>query len=139
GLLGEALKRAGFANVTGLDLTAAMLGRAKGKNCYQKLFRSDLNWPLPVKPSSFAAVTCIGAFTLGHVRATAVDHIVEALKPEGLLVCDIELSSWERYGFQSKFESMLDARSISLSIASWVISTAVHQLTNQMAGSSPLA
>lgn len=114
GLLGAALQSAGFGCVVGIDLSQAMLRQAQTKDCYRMLVAGDLYQSLPFAAGSFGVVTCIGTFTLGHVRSEAVANLLSVLRPGGMLACDIELSTWENYGFRQKFEAMLEAGAISL-------------------------
>src|ERR1044071_9586381 len=82
-LLGTALASAGFTNLFGIDLSKAMLDRAAAKACYRLLVAGDLYQPLPFPSESFGGMACIGAFTLGHVKAEALSKIMDVLQPGG--------------------------------------------------------
>lgn len=66
GLPGMSLRNAGYTNIWGCDLSQEMLDIAKAKNIHTRLFKVDLQQPLPFDDDQFDAVHCIGVFV--HIR-----------------------------------------------------------------------
>ena len=99
GLVGARLAQAGFADLTGIDLSDEMLQRAAEKRVYRQLLPANLHDPLPLAPASFAAITCCGTFYPGSVDVLALAHALPLLRPGGLLICDIETEAWQDGGY----------------------------------------
>lgn len=105
GLLGQALAARGFTGLTGLDLSAAMLDQAAAKGCYRALVQADiLTEGAPL--GRFAAVTCAGALTLGHLGASALEPMAQRLAPGGLLAVDIEAGTFDEGGFAGELDRL---------------------------------
>lgn len=102
GLLGQALAARGFTCLTGLDLSAAMLDQAAAKGCYRALEQADILTAAAPTPGRFAAVTCAGALTLGHLGAAALEPMVQRLASGGLLAVDIEGGTFDAGGFAAE-------------------------------------
>ncbi len=99
GLVGALLARAGFTDLTGIDLSDEMLKRAAEKRVYRQLLPANLHDPLPLPPASFAAITCCGTFYVGSVDVLALAHALPLLRPGGMLICDIESEAWQDGGY----------------------------------------
>ena len=72
GLVGVELKKYGFSNFYGADLSQKLLDLVPN-NLYKKLYKVDLNKPIQEEDSFFDAVMCVGTFTFGHVKPPALD------------------------------------------------------------------
>ena len=66
GLTGLELSKAGYRDITGIDLSLESLQAAEAKGVYRHLKVRDMNKPLAFGDNGFAAVQCIG--TLTYVR-----------------------------------------------------------------------
>src|SRR5262249_40854171 len=86
GLLGELLRKQGFSNLIGLDLSQAMLDQAEAKGIYQALHLADLSGPLDLPSSTFDCTACVGTLTPGHAPVSAVDEFVRITKPGGHVI-----------------------------------------------------
>ena len=75
GLVGVELKKYGFKNFYGADLSQKLLDLVPN-DLYKKLYKVDLNKPIEEKDSSFDAVMCVGTFTFGHVKPPALDEFL---------------------------------------------------------------
>ena len=75
GLVGVELKKYGFSNFFGADLSQKLLDLVP-KGLYTTLDKVDLNKPVNEKDSSFDAVMCVGTFTFGHVKPHALDEFI---------------------------------------------------------------
>lgn len=85
GLSGLALRAAGFDVIDGTDLSAEMLEQARAKGAYRRLWQTDADAPLPVKPGDYAAISAVGVISPGAAPPELLDTIAAALAPGGLL------------------------------------------------------
>jgi predicted TPR repeat methyltransferase len=72
GLVGEALRAAGFLDVVGADFSADSLARAEACGAYRALHQADLTAvPIDFPARTFDALVCVGVMTyLADVEAT---------------------------------------------------------------------
>ena len=105
GLVGIKLKRNGFINFHGADLSQTLLDSIP-KDLYQKLEKTDLNNPLKIESNLYDVVMCVGTFTYGHVKPTALDEFVRITKPGGLICFTINEGIYEEYGFDKKISDL---------------------------------
>ena len=105
GLVGQELKKYGFKNFHGADLSQTLLDTIP-KNLYQKLTKVDLNQPIDVKNNSYDSTMCVGTFTFGHVKPNALDEFVRITKPGGLICFTINEGIYEEYGFDKKIKTL---------------------------------
>ena len=97
------------ARVTGIDLSAAMLSRARAVS--PRLVRADLR-ALPVAPASVDAIVC--ALALGDVPRldAAVAELSRVLRPGGVLVYSVVHPVGARAGWSRIFDAAGRQRSI---------------------------
>ncbi len=86
GVVGEHLRAHGFTAIDGWDISPEMLEVAARHGSYRTLRVVDLTKPLAAvddhagaRAERYAASISAGTFTSGHVDATAVPRIIEAL------------------------------------------------------------
>jgi len=84
GLVGELLNKAGYVSIDALDYSQEMLDQAEEKDVYNSLLCADMNQTLDIPDNTYDAVTCVGAFTYGHVTSEAFHEIIRIIKPGGL-------------------------------------------------------
>lgn len=97
GAAGEALYPLGYRNLTGVDLSAEMLERAKEKGIYRELVQADLGRPLdPFPCNSFDAAILVGVFSYGQAPAHALDEIVRLVKPGGIVALTMRVDFFEQ-------------------------------------------
>ncbi len=63
GLLGLELKKQGFSNVTGTDISALCLKEADAKGVYAKTLKHNLLEQFPFPDKAFDCVVCVGVFS----------------------------------------------------------------------------
>ena len=64
GLSGIALRRLGYTDITGIDISSGLLALAERTGAYRRVERVDMQaFPLPFADDEFDAVTFIGALT----------------------------------------------------------------------------
>ncbi|MBX2831120.1 MAG: methyltransferase domain-containing protein [Rhodospirillales bacterium] len=66
GLTGLELSKAGYRDITGIDISLESLQAAEAKGVYRHLKKRDMNKPLAFGDNGFGALQCIG--TLTYVR-----------------------------------------------------------------------
>ena len=105
GLVGVELKKYGFANFFGADLSQKLLDLVPN-NLYKKLDKVDLNKPINEKNDQYDALMCVGTFTFGHVKPPALDEFIRITKNKGLICFTINEGIYEEYGFDKKIKQL---------------------------------
>ena len=105
GLVGVELKKYGFSNFFGADLSQKLLDLVP-KGLYQKLDKIDLNKKINEKDNSFDAVMCVGTFTFGHVKPPALNEFIRITKNKGFICFTINEGIHEEYGFDKKINQL---------------------------------
>ena len=111
GLVGVELKKYGFLNFDGSDISRELLNQVPS-GLYQNLTQSDLNKPINISNNSFDIVTCVGTFTFAHVKAHALDEFVRITKENGLICFTINEAIYENQGFKKKLEELKNSNKI---------------------------
>ena len=84
GLSGKALADAGFTTIDGTDISSGMLERAEKLGIYRTLTQVDPG-EAPAH-GSYGAIAAMGAISTGAAEPQALDTLIDALAPGGLLV-----------------------------------------------------
>jgi predicted TPR repeat methyltransferase len=105
GLVGVELKKYGFTNFFGADLSQKLLDLVPN-NLYKKLDKVDLNKPINEKDDQYDALMCVGTFTFGHVKPPALDEFIRITKNQGLICFTINEGIYEEYGFDKKIKQL---------------------------------
>ena len=105
GLVGVELKKFGFSNFYGADLSQKLLDLVP-TGLYQKLNKVDLNKTIEEKDNFYDATMCVGTFTFGHVKPQALDEFVRVTKKNGLICFTINEGIYKDYGFDKKIENL---------------------------------
>ena len=109
GLVGIELKKFGYTNIDGADLSKKLLDLIP-KGFYNKLEQIDLNKPLNKKSNIYDAVLCVGTFTFGHVKPPALDELIKIIKNKGLICFTVNEGIYEEYGFDKKIKELSDKK-----------------------------
>ena len=109
GLVGLELKKYGFSDFYGADLSQKLLDLVPN-NLYKKLDKVDLNKPINEKDNEYDALTCVGTFTFGHVKPPALDEFIRITKDKGLICFTINEGIHEEYGFDKKIQTLKEER-----------------------------
>ena len=107
GLVGVELKKYGYNNFDGVDLSQKLLDLVP-HGLYKNLSKTDLNKPLNIKDNEYDAVLCVGTFTFGHVKPPALDEFIRISKNKGLLCFTINEGIYEEYGFDKKIKELTE-------------------------------
>ena len=109
GLVGAELKKFGYNYYDGADLSQKLLDLVP-KNLYQNLSKADLNKKIEIKNDTYNAVMCVGTFTFGHVKPSALDEFIRIVKNRGLICFTINEGIYEEYGFDKKIKELTDKK-----------------------------
>ena len=107
GLVGVELKKYGYNNFDGVDLSQKLLDLVPN-GLYKNLSKADLNKPLNINDNEYDAVLCVGTFTFGHVKPLALDEFVRITKNKGLICFTINEGIYEEYGFDKKIKELTE-------------------------------
>ena len=105
GLVGLELKKFEYKNFHGADLSQKLLDIVP-KNLYQRLVKVDLNQSIDIKDNFYDAVMCVGTFTFGHVKPSALEEFVRITKNNGYICFTINEGIYVDYGFDKKIKSL---------------------------------
>jgi len=105
GLVGKELKKFGYSNFHGADLSQTLLDSIP-KNLYKKLYKVDLNQSIKIDDDYYDAVMCVGTFTYAHVKPNALDEFIRITKNKGLICFTINEGIYKEYGFDKKIEEL---------------------------------
>ena len=105
GLVGIELKKYGFSNFYGADLSKKLLDLVP-KDLYNKIDKVDLNKEIQINDNFYDAVMCVGTFTFGHVKPPALDEFIRITKNKGLICFTINEGIYEEYGFNKKIDQL---------------------------------
>ena len=105
GLVGKELKKFGYNNFHGADLSQTLL-ESIPKNLYKEINKTDLNKYIKIEDNFYDAVMCVGTFTYAHVKPNAIDEFVRITKNKGLICFTINEGIYENYGFDKKIKEL---------------------------------
>ena len=105
GLVGKELKKFGYNNFHGADLSQTLL-ESIPKNLYKEINKTDLNKSIKIEDNFYDAVMCVGTFTYAHVKPNAIDEFVRITKNKGLICFTINEGIYENYGFDKKIKEL---------------------------------
>ena len=105
GLVGKELKKFGYNNFHGADLSQKLLDLIP-KNLYKKINKIDLNQSINIDNNFYDAVMCVGTFTYAHVKPNALDEFCRITKNKGLICFTINEGIYQEYGFDKKIEEL---------------------------------
>ena len=107
GLVGVELKKYGYTNFDGVDLSQKLLDLVPN-GLYKNLSKADLNKPLNISDNEYDAILCVGTFTFGHVKTQALDEFIRIIKNKGLICFTINEGIYEEYGFDKKINELTE-------------------------------
>ena len=107
GLVGVELKKSGYTNFDGVDLSQKLLDLIPN-GLYKNLSKTDLNQPLNISDNEYGSVLCVGTFTFGHVKPKALHEFIRITKNKGLICFTINEGIYEEYGFDKKINELTE-------------------------------
>jgi ubiquinone/menaquinone biosynthesis C-methylase UbiE len=105
GLVGLQLKKLGYKNFDGIDISKEMIDIAIDRG-YESLLLGNLNESLPVESNKYEAAICVGVFTHGHVGPSRLKELARVVKPEGIICFTVNEDVYESYGFDDAIKSL---------------------------------
>lgn len=108
GLIGLALQALGYSDLTGLDLSDAMLAVAAGRGCYSATITGDLGRPLDFPAGSFLAVVASGVFTRGHAPASAFAELARVTAQGGKVVIAVRADGDHAAAYRAAAQALLE-------------------------------
>ena len=109
GLVGVELKKNGYTNFDGVDLSQKLLDLVPN-GLYKNLTKADLNKPLNINDNRYDAILCVGTFTFGHVKPQALNEFIRIIKNKGLICFTINEGIYEEYGFDKKINELIEKK-----------------------------
>jgi predicted TPR repeat methyltransferase len=107
GLTSDYLYEQGFRHLDGIDLTQAMLEKARARGIYRNLIRADLTQPINLPDACYDGMVSSGTFTCGHVGPEPFDELVRLLRPGGFLSFSVHVDIWEPQGFKAALNAQV--------------------------------
>ena len=102
GLVGQALQSLGYQQLVGIDISPDMLQRAVQTGYYRQLLEQDLSQlPYPFADHAFAAVTCIGVFSLIADPRPILQEFWRLIRPGGYLVFTQQAALFTKYDYEN--------------------------------------
>lgn len=114
GLSGKALRDHGFSTFDGTDFSAEMLAIAEDKEVYRKLFKSDLNDPIPVRPGDYTNFAAVGVFSPGHAPPTLIDSVVALLPGGGCFGFSLNDHALQNAAYEARIRHHRDAGTVDV-------------------------
>ncbi|CAA6804364.1 MAG: Methyltransferase type 11 domain protein (Fragment) [uncultured Thiotrichaceae bacterium] len=100
GLVGQVLAQHGYRDVTGIDISQDMLEQAEATGHYQQVKAQDLSQtPYPFADNHFAAIACVGVFSLIADPAPVLREFCRLVRSQGYLVFTQQEVLFEQYGY----------------------------------------
>lgn len=110
GLVGRALQTAGFASVTGVDLSADSLRSAEATGAYDALHEADFQvLPTAFADRSFEALVCGGVMTYLPDTAATVTEFCRLVSPGGTVIFTQRQDLWTDRSCESVLAGLSDA------------------------------
>ena len=86
GLSGIALKRVGYSDITGIDISSKSIPIAERSGAYTRLLQQDLQeHPFPFATNEFDAVICIGVLSYVEDVPSLFQEFCRLVRPEGYI------------------------------------------------------
>ncbi len=106
GLVGAALRQAGFVSVDGVDISIGMLEQARAKGLYRHLMCADLTTRLALDDRVYDAGLCIGSMGAGHIAASHVPELIRPIRQNGIFVAIMNGAYYDSGGFERAFRDL---------------------------------
>ena len=114
GLSGQALRRAGFEVIDGMDPSPEMLEGARAKDIYRHLSLLDITDKTPIVPGSYKTLAAIGVIGTGAAPADTLHVLMGALGRGDLLVFSLNDHALADRQYECALMQWLDCGSAQL-------------------------
>ncbi len=85
GLVGKELKKLGYSNIEGYDISPKMLKKAQKTNAYQGLFELDLNQKKTIGLKRYDALISVGSFGYGSLNIKSLLNLIRLVNSKGVM------------------------------------------------------
>lgn len=89
GVSGKALKKSGFSNINGADVSERMLNKAVEQNIYKDTWLMDPENPFPFNNGTYAAITAVGVIGTGAAPVQVLYAATGKITSGGLFVLSL--------------------------------------------------
>ncbi|MCK0148637.1 methyltransferase domain-containing protein [Marivita sp. S6314] len=114
GLFGQALRRAGFTQIDGVDLSAEMLEHARAKDVYTTLAQIAADAPVH-NGGDYAAIAAVGVIGAGAAPLSVLDTLFDALAPNALICFSFNDHTLEDPAFEARVQALVsDGRALQI-------------------------
>ena len=110
GLVGEVFHAAGYRNISGSDLSNAMVEQARQRQIYSDL-TGGVDLTQPVRQSwknTFDMVLCCGVFTSGHVPPDTLQRLFEMTITGGLVIVSTRTAYYDEMRYQDINDQLIE-------------------------------
>ena len=107
GLVGEALKAAGYGQLDALDLSARMLEAARAKDVYTGFHQMALGPSMALPGDAYDAVVAVGVFTEGHATPACIPELIRITRSGGHIAFSLRPDVWADLGFREMQEHLV--------------------------------
>jgi predicted TPR repeat methyltransferase len=114
GLSGEAFYEAGFDTVDGTDFSQPMLDVAAAKGVYRKLYKGDLNHPIPAQPGDYDNIAAVGVLNPGHAPGELIDTVVARLPRGGCFGFSLNDHALEDPDYEDRIKALVEAGQVEV-------------------------
>jgi SAM-dependent methyltransferase len=98
GLVGAFLQGFGYEPLHALDISAAMLARARASGVYSDCRQADLGAGLEIADGTYAGVLIVGALGPGHAPPGCLAELARVTRPGGVVVLNVIEESYVTQG-----------------------------------------
>ena len=119
GLSGAALAAEGFTVIDGVDLSAAMLDRARDRSVYRHLRRIGEDEDPGLEPGQYAAITAVAAISPGAAPAAYLDRMIAGLAPGGLFAFSYNDQALEDEDYSTRLAAQIQSGAVRVLFEEW--------------------
>ncbi len=102
GLASENLHILGYRDLVGIDLSNAMLEKARETGVFSDLRRMIMGQPLDFASNAFSGAIVTGVFTEGNAPHSSLDELIRVVNRGGHIVFNVRNDIYEYHGFREK-------------------------------------
>jgi len=114
GLSCQAMHRAGFTTLDGMDISPEMLAYAQSKNIYRAVIQGTAGSLGDIKPGDYGLIIAAGVISLGAAQPETLNLLLDHLASEGLLVFSYNQPTLNDPGFMDRLAAVQSAGIASL-------------------------
>jgi predicted TPR repeat methyltransferase len=114
GLVGRALRKAGFKAIDGIDVSSRSLQTAEGSGAYRELQQVDMQkLPLPISDDLYDGLACVGVLTYLTDSIATVREFSRVVQPGGVVALTQRNDLFIERHFQDVLKQLSDERIIT--------------------------